>query len=107
MKSQQLRSNESVMLAARFEQNRDRKRDDGAETDPPGKFHHRQPARLRIKLAAENAGNLVRQAAQNGHYNEAHDHGDDITGIVSAPFSEHSTQENAEQRPVCVAEDPE
>src|SRR6266571_9481811 len=35
-----------VMLVAAPEKNRHRKSDDCSETDPPGKFHHRQPGGL-------------------------------------------------------------
>src|SRR6266566_1103645 len=48
-----------VMFPAGSEHNRHGKRDDGAEANPPGEFHYRQPARLRVQPAAEQAGNLV------------------------------------------------
>src|SRR4029078_3277253 len=99
--------NRWLMLAPCFEQHRDGKRDDGAEANPPGKFHHRQPAWLRVQLTAEQASNIVRQTAQDRDNNEAYDHRDDVSQVVAASFSEHPTQENAEQRSVRVAEYPE
>ena len=54
-----LNSDRSVMFTSAPEQDRHGKRDDGAEADPPGKFHHRQPIRLRVQLTAEQAGNFI------------------------------------------------
>ena len=51
------------MLAPCFEQHRDGKRDDGAEANPPRKFHHWQPARLHVQLTAEQAGDIIRETA--------------------------------------------
>ena len=77
------------MLAARLERNRHGKRDDGPEADPPGEYHHRQPARLTVQLTAEQAGNVVWQTAQNRDDNEACDHREDVSKVVAAPFGEH------------------
>src|SRR5215468_7897406 len=95
------------MLAAIPEQNRHGKRDDGAETDPPGEFHQRQPAGLRVQLTAEYAGELIWQTAQNCNDDETDDHRDDVSEVVAASFGEHAAQENAEQRSVRVAENSE
>ena len=48
------------MFASRPEQDRHGKRDDGAEANPPGEFHHRQPVRLRVQPTAEQSGDVVR-----------------------------------------------
>lgn len=95
------------MLARRPETNRDEKRDDGSETNPPREFHHRQPRRLFVEFCAEDSGDVVRQSAQDRHDDEAGHHGDDVAAIVAAHFREHSAKENAEERAVGVAENAE
>ena len=74
---------------ASSEQNRHGKRDDCAEANPPGKCHHRQPARLRVQLTAEQAGDVVRKTTQNRDDDEAQDHRDDVSHVVTAPLGEH------------------
>src|SRR5436190_12570721 len=79
----------SLMLVARFEQHRDRKRDDCAEANPPRKCHHRQPAGLRVQLTAHEPGDVVWETAQNGHDDEPCDHRDDISEVVAASPRKH------------------
>ena len=74
------------MLAAGSEQNGDEEGHDRAEADPPRKFHDGQPGRLGIKFAAENSGDVVRQAAQNRDNDKADNHRDDIAEVVAARF---------------------
>src|SRR5439155_26340451 len=80
-----LNSDRSVMFTSAPEQNRHGKRDDGAEADPPGKFHHRQPIRLRVQLTAEQAGNFIWKTTQNRNDDEAYDHRDDVSQVVAPP----------------------
>src|SRR6266568_1546204 len=95
------------MFPAASEDNCHGKRDDGAEPNPPGEFHYRQPARLRVQLTAEQAGDVVWQTAQNRDDDEPHDHRDDVSQVVAAPLGEHPASERAEKRSVRVAEYPE
>ena len=74
------------MLTAGSEQNGDEEGHDGAETDPPGEFHYRQPGGLGINFAAENFGNVVRQTTQNRDDDETDNHRDDVAEVVSARF---------------------
>src|SRR5207249_843139 len=68
----------------------------------PWKFHHRQPARLRVELAAENSGDVVRQTAQNCDDDKADDHRNDVAEIIASGFSQHAGKKNAEHRAVGV-----
>src|SRR5437773_11315541 len=90
------------MFATSLEQNRYAKGDDGAEANPPGKFHHRQPARLRVELAAENSGDVVRQTAQNCDDDKADDHREHVAEIIASGFGQHAGKKHAEHRAVGV-----
>src|ERR1700746_3438487 len=92
------------MFATRLEKDRHAKRDDSSEAYPPGKFHHRQPARLRVQFAAKYAGDLVRQTAQDCHDHEADDHRENITKIVAAAFGKNPAEKNTKQRAVGITE---
>jgi len=72
------------MFAAGPEKNRHKKRDDGAETDPPWKCQYRKPTRLLVELRAENTGDAIGQSAQDGDDGKANDHGNDVAAIVPA-----------------------
>src|SRR5262245_40810388 len=95
------------MLATSPEQHRHGTRDDRAEANTPRECHHRQPIRLRVQLTAEQAGDTVWKIAQNRDDHETHNHPNNVSKIVAAPFGEHAAEENAEERTVRVSEDPE
>src|SRR5262245_55817256 len=92
------------MFGAGLEKDRHAKRDDGAEAYPPGKFHQREPPRLRVKFAAEDAGDVVGQTAQDCNDYEANDHRENVTKIVAAAFGKNSAEKYTKQRTVSVAE---
>jgi hypothetical protein len=51
--------------SVRLEKHRHRKGDDCSEADPPRKFHHRKPSRLRVEVvsrAADDMRDVVGQA---------------------------------------------
>ncbi len=57
----------------------------------PKQIHHGNSItgsqlRLRVEFAAEDSGDLVRQAAQNCDDNEADDHRENVAEIVAARF---------------------
>src|SRR6266480_959195 len=58
-------SHTSMMRACSPKQNRHKKRDDCSEANPPGEFHYREPARLRISSRSETPRHIVRQPPQN------------------------------------------
>src|SRR6267378_3992257 len=93
------------MLTPSSEQNRDKKRDDGAEADPPRKREHREPARLSIQLRTEDTGDAIRQPTQYRDDDEADDHSDDVSKIVAAAFGKNSAEKDPEQRAISVTED--
>src|SRR5438552_8419637 len=95
------------MLAAGLEQNRQRKSDDGAETNPPGKFDHRQPRRLRVELAPEKSGDVVGQTTQDRDNDEADNHVDDVAAVVAAALGNNSAEKNTKQRAVRVTKNPQ
>ena len=80
------------MFAARPEKNRYRESDDCSETNPPGKFHYREPARLRVELCAKDIREAIGKPAQDCDDDEADDHGDDVAEIVATSLSEHSAE---------------
>jgi len=86
-----------MMLAARSEQDRHGKRDDGAEADPPRKCGHREPAWLSIQLRTEDTGDAIRQPTQYRDDDEADDHSDDVSEIVAAAFGKNSAEKDPEQ----------
>src|SRR5713226_9320828 len=96
-----------LTLAGCPEKNGHGKRDDCSETNPPREFHHRQPARLWVKLCAEDAGDRVGQSAEDSDDDEADDHGKNVAEIITAPFREHAAQKYAEKRAVSVPENAE
>src|SRR5439155_27247507 len=79
-----------LMVALSPEQDGHAKRDDCAEANPPGKFHYRKPARLRISGRSEKPRDIVRQPAQNCDHDEADDHGEDVAKIIAAFPGEYS-----------------
>ena len=72
------------MLAGSPEKNRHGKRDDCSEANPPRKFHHGQPAGLRVEVRPNYPGDVVRQTAQDRHDQETDNHGDNVAAIVPA-----------------------
>src|SRR3954451_8004347 len=98
------RSRGWLMASGGPKQDRDKESDDRAEENPPRKFHHGQPFRLFVKLAAENFGNLVRQTAQDCDGDETQNHGEDVPEIVSAAFRQHADEEAPKKRAVGVTE---
>ena len=84
------------MFAARLEKDSNAKSDDGTEANPPGKFHHRQPGRLRVELAAEKTGDVVGKTAQDRDDDEAHNHRDDVTAVIAARPGQHTRKENSQ-----------
>src|SRR5262249_3013800 len=95
------------MFTSRPETNRHAKCHDGTETDPPGEFHDRQPARLAVKFGTTDPSNGVWQATQDGNDHKPNDHRDDVTDIITAPLRQHAGEENTEQRSISVAKNTE
>src|SRR5439155_27132944 len=93
-----------IMLAASLEQNRDTKRDNGSEADPPGEYQHREPARLHISSRSEKPRDIVRQPAQNCDHDEADDHGEDVAKIIAASPGEYSAYKDAQERAIRISE---
>src|SRR4051794_3443647 len=85
------------------EQDRDAEGHNRSEEDPPGKFHDGQPIGLRVILSAKEVGDLVRQAAKDRDRNEAEDHGENVTEIVSTPLRQHPCEEDAEKRTIGIS----
>src|SRR5439155_10995957 len=100
-------SHTSMLRACSPKQNRHEKRDDCPEANPPGEFHYREPARLRISSRCEKPRDIVRQPAQNCDHDEADDHGEDVAKIITAFPGEYSAKKNAEERAISVSEDAE
>src|SRR5437870_3792622 len=96
-----------IMLAASLEQDCHAKCDNGSEANPPGEFHYREPARLRISSRSEKPRDIVRQSAQNCDHDEADDHGEDVAKIIAASPGEYSAKKDAEERAISVSEDAE
>src|SRR2546421_8703007 len=100
-------SNRRLMTAPGAEKDRDKKRHDRAEENPPGKFHQRQPIGLRVKFGVKDVRDFVRQTAQNRDDDEAGDHGEHVAAIVPASAREHSRKEHPEQRSIGVPKNAE
>src|SRR5437773_7051951 len=95
------------MVASGAEQNRHEKGNNGAEADPPRKFHDRQPFRLGIELTPEYFGQMVGKSAQNRDHDKAGKHGNEIAVIVPARFRQHAGEKNSENGAVSVTINPE
>src|SRR6266403_2576839 len=85
-----------MMLATSPEQNRNAKRDDGAEADPPRKCEHREPAWLSIQLRTEDTGDAIRQPTQYRNNDETDDHRDDVAEVIAAALGKNSAEKNPE-----------
>ena len=95
------------MFTAGPEKNRYEKRDDCSETNPPGKCHYREPARLRIssfvpKILARPLGSPLRIATTMKPMIMAMM----LPRLLPRRLGEHSAEKYTQERAVGVAEDP-